>query len=254
MDKRGAARGFTLLEVMVSVAILGLGLTAILSAQAGAFAASAHARNISVATGLARCKMSEVEELLLRDGFQELDQNESGPCCDGDDAPGMSCAWRIEKPALPEPKLGELDLDTDLGALGKLAGGEGDKAAFAPGGGTTDVAQTLAGANTAEAAAGIAGMLMNMIYPDLKGVFEASTRKATIIVSWTRGEKKYSLELVQWITSPQQGGLVGDLPEGAEPDEPGAAAGATGAPGGGTSSGGRTPTGGRPPLLPQAPK
>jgi hypothetical protein len=48
-----------------------------------------------------------------------------------------------------------------------------------------------------EAAAGIAGMLMNMIYPDLKGVFEASTRKATVIVSWKRGEKEYSLELVQ---------------------------------------------------------
>lgn len=221
MVKRGAARGFTLLEVMVSVAILGLGLTAILSAQAGAFAASAHARNISVATGLARCKMSEVEELLLRDGFQELDQNESGPCCDEEDAPGMSCAWRIEKPKLPEPKLGELDLDTDLGALGKLVGGEGDKSAFAPGGGTTDVAETLAGANTAEATAGIAGMVMNMIYPDLKGVFEASTRKATITVSWMRGEKQYSLELVQWITSPQAAGLTGDGAEDTGENEPG---------------------------------
>ena len=48
------ARGFTLLEVMVAVAILGLGLTAILSAQTGVFASSAHARNLSVATGLAR--------------------------------------------------------------------------------------------------------------------------------------------------------------------------------------------------------
>lgn len=251
MAKWRAARGFTLLEVMVSVAILGLGLTAILSAQAGAFAASAHSRNISVATGLARCKMSEVEELLLRDGFQELDMNESGPCCDEEDAPGMSCAWRIEKPMLPEPKLGELDLDSDLGALGKLVGAEGDKGGFAPGGGTADVAETLAGANTAEAAAGMVGMFMNMIYPDLKGVFEASARKATITVSWMRGEKQYSLELVQWITSPQAAGLVGDLPEGAEPEEAG---GAAGLPGGGASTGGRPPAGGRPPLLPQAPK
>lgn len=256
MKRRGAARGFTLLEVMVSVAILGLGLTAILSAQAGAFASSAHARNISVATGLARCKMSEVEETLVRDGFQELDLNESGPCCDEEDAPGMSCSWRIEKPALPEPKLGDLDLDTDLGALGALTQ-EDAKQTFAPGGGTTDVAQTLAGANTPEAAAGIAGMLMNMIYPDLKGVFEASTRKATVIVSWKRGEKEYSLELVQWITSPQQAGLVGDLPEGAEPEEPGAAG--LGAPGGGstrgggasaTPGGGGLPTGAKPPAGP----
>src|SRR5262249_13241426 len=73
-DPERRARGFTLLEVMVAVAILGLGLTAILSAQAGAFASAAHARHVSVATGLARCKMSEVEEHLAGpEGYPELD-------------------------------------------------------------------------------------------------------------------------------------------------------------------------------------
>src|SRR5262249_21601545 len=91
-------RGFTLLEVMVAVAILGLSLTAILSAQAGSFAASAHARNISVATGLARCKMSEIEEHLLRDGYPELDEADNGVCCEGDETPNMRCAWKVEKP------------------------------------------------------------------------------------------------------------------------------------------------------------
>jgi prepilin-type N-terminal cleavage/methylation domain-containing protein len=56
--------GFSLLEVMVAIAILGLGLTAILSAQAGSFSAATQARSLSVATGLARCKMLEVEEKL----------------------------------------------------------------------------------------------------------------------------------------------------------------------------------------------
>ena len=64
-------RAFTLLEVLVAVSILGLGLTAILSAQAGAFSSSAHSRNISVAVGLLRCKMSEVEEHLLKDGIYD---------------------------------------------------------------------------------------------------------------------------------------------------------------------------------------
>ena len=73
-------RGFTLLEVLVAGAILGLGLTAILSAQAGSFNASRHARNISVATGLARCKMNEVEEQLAKLGYQDLDVVDSGPC------------------------------------------------------------------------------------------------------------------------------------------------------------------------------
>ena len=207
-----AARGFTLLEVMVSVAILGLGLSAILSAQAGAFATSAHARNISVATGLARCKMTEVEEQLLRDGFQELDESENGPCCDGEETPNMHCAWRVEKPGLPEPKYGELNLDTDLGSLGVLAEGEAGKQVFSPDGGTAAIAQTLGAGSTAETAAGLTGMLMNMVYPDLKNILEASTRKATIILSWKEGRREYSLELVQWITNPQQAGLVGELP------------------------------------------
>src|SRR5262245_49347574 len=106
--KRG---GFTLLEVMVAVASLGLGLTAILSAQAGAFASAAHARNISIATGLLRCKMTELEEHVLRQGFQELDEIDSGPCCEVDETPNMKCSWRIEKPTLPEAKFGDLNLD-----------------------------------------------------------------------------------------------------------------------------------------------
>src|SRR5689334_17693881 len=125
-SRRSLSRGFTLLEVMVAVAILGLGLTAILSAQAGAFATSKHARSISVATGLARCKMSEIEEHLQRDGFQELDESDSGPCCEGDESPDVRCSWKIEKPEFPPPKFGELNLDTDvgsgqLGALGQLS-------------------------------------------------------------------------------------------------------------------------------------
>src|SRR5688572_27933116 len=115
------SRGFTLLEVMVSVAILGLGLTAILSAQAGAFSSAAHARNLSVATGLACCKMTELEEKIAHDGLPQIDENDSGPCCEGDESP-MRCAWKIERPEMPEPKYGDLDLDTDIGSaeLGPL--------------------------------------------------------------------------------------------------------------------------------------
>ena len=56
-----ARRGFTLLEVMVALAILGLALSAILSAQAGLYNANVQARNVSVGGTAARCKMHEVE-------------------------------------------------------------------------------------------------------------------------------------------------------------------------------------------------
>ena len=53
--------GFTLLEVLIAVSVLGLGLTMVLSAQAGLFSSAAHAENLGPAVGLARCKMSEIE-------------------------------------------------------------------------------------------------------------------------------------------------------------------------------------------------
>ncbi len=119
--------GFTLLEVMVSVAILGLSLTAILSAQFGAVKGVEHARYMSTATGLARCRMSEIEQQLTTEGFKELDEAGQGPCCEGDGEARISCEWRIEKPAFPEPQYGQLDLDSGLGgddnALGRLSQG-----------------------------------------------------------------------------------------------------------------------------------
>jgi general secretion pathway protein I len=144
------ARGFTLLEVMVAVAILGLGLTAILSAQAGSFAAAAHARHVSEATGLVRCKMMEVEADSLQNGFQADDVSDEGACCDGDESPKMHCSWRVEAPVMPTPELGQMDLSSSLdssslGPLASLLAPGGMKQLGASGGGITDVANQLFG-------------------------------------------------------------------------------------------------------------
>lgn len=214
MRRSRTKEGFSLLEVMVAIAILGLGLTAILSAQAGAFSSATHARSLSIATGLARCKMVEVEEKLIKDGFPELDENDSGPCCDDDDREAMRCTWSIEKPELPEPALGDLDLGgglnlsgdgsggpPGLGALAGLAGGQGPAAGLGPDAKVGDVAQGLAG-SVAESGGidGIVGAAMGMIYPDLKKFFESSTRRITVSVHWADGSQDRTLEVMQWYT------------------------------------------------------
>ncbi|WP_437530278.1 prepilin-type N-terminal cleavage/methylation domain-containing protein [Sorangium sp. So ce726] len=204
------ARGFTLLEVMVAVAILGLGLTAILSAQAGAFSAAAHARNLSLANGLARCKMTELEERLAKDGLPALDEADSGPCCEGDESPNIKCSWRIEKPEMPEPKYGDLDLDTNLEGLGALGNPGESSGTAAPSGNLDDLAQSLVGggAEGGESAGGISGLLqpfVDMLAPTLQPIFEASARRVTVKLTWQQGSREQSFELVQWVTIPQMG-------------------------------------------------
>ncbi len=237
-------RGFTLLEVMVAVAILGLGLTAILSAQAGAFASANHGRNISVSVGLLRCKMTELEEHHLKEGFQETDETGSGPCCEGDETANMKCSWITEKPQLPEAKFGELNLDSMLGgssgtaggpglggAIGLLTGGSpGSAPPIDPGSGVGDISKTLASANAGDPSAlagaaaggvgGIASMVMGLVYPSLKLIFEASTRRVTVTLTWREGPKSFNTNLVQWLASPQRAGVVGDDPTAADSSSP----------------------------------
>ncbi len=63
--------------------------------------------------------------------------------------------------------------------------------------------------------AGITGMAMSLVYPELKLLFEASTRRATVTLTWKEGQKEYSMELMQWITSPQKAAV----PPGMDPSE-----------------------------------
>ncbi len=233
--RRGASRGFTLLEVMVAVAILGLGLTTIFAAQAGAFASAGHARNLSLSTGLLRCRMSELEQTLRKEGFQELDVvDQSGPCCDGEEHPRFSCAWRIEKLELPEEQLGQLDLNAglDLGGSsdadgqGSPAGGLDalELAASAPSGAVglmsllgksqagsqsdiSEVATTMAGDDADGAMGGIAEFVMGMVYPDLRTAFVEGTRRVTVTIAWTEGKREHAVEISQWIVDARAAGL-----------------------------------------------
>ena len=63
-----SAGGFTLLEVMVAIGLLALGLVVLLQVQARSIQLAQQARNMSVATGLAR----GLPDRELRDEFGAL--------------------------------------------------------------------------------------------------------------------------------------------------------------------------------------
>lgn len=257
-------RGFTLLEVLVAVAILGLGLTIVSSAQTGVFWSYSKAAKLSQAPGLLRCKMAEVELKLLQDGYPLMDDEDEGECCEDVEVEGYRCSWKVQKIELPElppggmtggdagtpmasPAMtgGEMgaitpDMGANLGPLGALASGA---SGLAPGGGMGQIADVMSGGGMGGMGGGMGGggmasMVIGFVYPELKLMLEASIRKVVVTVHWKEGNSDRELTATQYVTNPQQGGLDPLAAAGLDALGAGAPAASTGgaatpAPGGG---------------------
>lgn len=77
-DAFRSRRGFSLLEVMVALAILVVSMVLLAQTQSSAVLLTNEAEEMIVATDLARMKMSEALLQVEEDGFQASDQYESG--------------------------------------------------------------------------------------------------------------------------------------------------------------------------------
>lgn len=210
-----ASAGFTLLEVLVAVAILGLGLTTILSAQTGIFASADRTEKLSFAIGLLRCRMSEIEVGFMKLGFPAADEKNSGPCCEDEEDKTFTCYWRVETVTLPEPTELGISQDggapaapssTSMGAMGALeavAQSEGRVLGSQPD--LSSLADLMGSGMSSDS---MAPMVMSMVYPTLKPMLEASIRRVTVNVKWKEGVKDRELVATQFVTRPQQGGFV----------------------------------------------
>lgn len=70
--------GFTLLEIMVAVAILASTLVVLLSIVTNNVRSTNHAKMTTAATFLARTKMVEIEDEILDNGFTDNDESKAG--------------------------------------------------------------------------------------------------------------------------------------------------------------------------------
>ncbi len=231
---RGAAaagaRAFSLLEIMVAIAILGLTLTVILSAQGSLAASDKIAAREGMAVTLARCKMTAVEEDLLKRGYPVLDEiNGDEPCCEGIDDPTFTCDTAVERVEMPELSGGGGG-DADAGIGGALAAavkgvqpgtksGEGGGAQLPPAlakegaiasavgdGGLAEIAATM-GRQTEEAsqgggASGLVAQVLAIVYPSLRPILSNSVRRVTVSVNWKEGPNEREFKLVQFVTNP----------------------------------------------------
>ena len=98
---RAARRGFTLLEVMLGLALLGLALTVLIKSAAGSIFSAQQAHMMGVVTDLARGKMYDIEETLLKDGFSDTEQHEDDKTFEEEGWPAVKYSYKVEEVELP---------------------------------------------------------------------------------------------------------------------------------------------------------
>jgi general secretion pathway protein I len=202
-----SVRGFTLLEVMIAVAILGLSLTAIFSSEVGAANIAARARRQNVAATLARCKMGEIEQIIAIEGLPAIEKKDTDSCCEHAPVEGFECEWIVERIILPEfGAQGEED-DNSQDAANRELNAAYDE--FDSQGDTTQ--QLIAGDG-----GNLAGLALQLGFPILKPFLEEQVRRATISIRWKEGPREIGFDLIQYLVSEQPAAVDLTATEGSQ--------------------------------------
>jgi general secretion pathway protein I len=179
MKQRGGASGFTLLEVMIAVAILSITLVTLLSVVTGNVRATRHAKLTTTATFLARAKMVDLEDQVLENGFSTDDESAEGTFRE-QDHPEFRWDSIIERVELPaDAALKQRDQAQD-----KMKDS------------TNDPMSMISGF--------LGGMMSSFIEPIRLGLQE-SVRRVTVHVTWDEwGRPPQTLEVVQYLADPSK--------------------------------------------------
>lgn len=230
---RGAA-GFTLLEVLIAVAILAISMSSLMGSQINAMAATRYARDITAIALLAENQLIELEFRHRKEGWTNSDVEVDGDFSEhGYDHVDWQCTIHfIELPEynqLLEAKEGADDIS-----------GAGDDNIMDTGD------QAFAG--------------LGLVWGLIKSAIENSIRKVDCTLTWQQGNIPQEFTIQTFWTDPaglqqlpEAGGEFTDEddPSGASEEGPGGSGGPSGGPsGGGGRGGGRGGRGGGGATLP----
>ncbi len=212
---RRARGGFTLLEVMVALAVLAGALMAVAELSGTALRNYGYARDLTMATLLARGKMAEVEEKYEDQGFTDFDETEEGSFAD-QGQPGIR--WRLEV-RKPDSSLTAEQLLAALLGAGTDDAGTQELIAKLMGGGTGGADGKGGGGGPTSAGPG--GLLGSVLQTQLTAFAEQvkkAVRRVTLTVSWKDGRVDHGFDVstVMVVLNPRAPGGA----RGTDPDIP----------------------------------
>jgi len=183
---RNAMRGFTLLEMMIAMAILAGALTWVTVAISRNIKAENHAKLMTTATFLARAKMIQTEDDLRDKGFGEFEKTLQGSF---DDRGFQRFTWQVlvDKVELPSVE----QVQTIMGKANEV------KDAVT---GNTSPSPSPSNSNPLSAGAAAMSGQFGMI----KDVLEQGIRRVTVKILWREGSTEQTLDLVAYYTDPKR--------------------------------------------------
>jgi prepilin-type N-terminal cleavage/methylation domain-containing protein len=217
MRRARDGRGFTLLEVMIGLALLGFGLVVLIKSTTGNIKAAKRAQMMGVAADLSRAKMYDIEEKLLKEGFTETDQSEDGKTFDEEGWPEIKYSYKVELVELPSfDQLQEIAKGkgsaAGSGARGKGAGSGSDADAEAEDGSFENSAlggiiQMMGGGfggggGSQDIDSKMGGSFIQTYYQIVQETLKASIRKVTLTLKFEALGEESELTTIAFFTDP----------------------------------------------------
>ena len=198
-------RGFTLLEVMLALALLGFGLTVLIKSASGSIGAAKESEMMGVATDLSRSKMYDIEEKLVKDGFTDTDQSEEDETFDDEGWPAIRYSYKVEQVELPSWD------DLQSLAQGRGSGSGSGSGSAGDGDGTSGFQNSALGGMLSQLGGGFSGgskdidskqgaSFIQGQYSMIQQVLKVSIRKVTLTVTYNVIGQPRDLKTVAYFT------------------------------------------------------